>query len=205
MKELFIRPGKVAREFNEGKRKRYFNPFTYLLLIIALQVFLAKKTDIFTVYLNETQNMMEQLKQAHPEVNPLGSDEMLEAQKRNNPKVLEHNRTLNLLFLPFLALLTWLFFKKSGFNYAENLVFNVMYSAQLLLFFIIIIILFVIFPSRVYILMNLYILIYLVYSFIALQQFFRQRWWLTLIKSFAILVAYYFLILQITDVVIRYA
>lgn len=205
MKELFLKPGKVARDFNAGKRKRYFNPITYLLLIMALQIFLAKKTDVFTVYLDRTQKMMQELRQANPEVSSWNSDEALEAQKKNNPKVLEHNRMLNLIFLPFFALLTWLFFKKSGFNYAENLVFNVFYMAQMLLFFIIFTIIpFVIFPSGVMLWMIVYSVIYIAYTFLALQQFFRQRWWLTLLKGTAVLVIYFILIDQITNLVVVY-
>jgi Protein of unknown function (DUF3667) len=205
MKELFLKPGKVARDFNAGKRKRYFNPITYLLLIMALQIFLSKKTDVFTVYLDRTQKMMQELRQANPEVSPWNSDEALETQKKNNPKVLEHNRMLNLIFLPFLALLTWLFFKRSGFNYAENLVFNVFYMAQTLLFFVIFTIIpFVIFPSGVMLWMMLFSAIYIAYTFLALQQFFKQRWWLTLLKGTAVMVIYFILIDQITNLVVTY-
>jgi hypothetical protein len=204
MKELFIRPGKVAKEFNEGARKRYFNPITYLLLIMALQIYLAKKTDIYTAYLDDVQHSVQKMQQGIPKDNQWNSDKMMEEQKINNPKVLEHNRTLNLIFLPVLAFLTWLFFKKSGFNYAENLVFNVFYLAQLLLFFILIIVAFVIFPSAIMVLMFAYGLIYVVYTYIAFKQFFQQRWWLTLIKSAIILVVYFFLIDQITNVMIAY-
>jgi hypothetical protein len=56
MKELIIRPGKVATEFNAGKRKKYFNPITYLLIVMALQIYLSRKTDIFTVYLTKPKN-----------------------------------------------------------------------------------------------------------------------------------------------------
>ncbi len=205
MKELFFKPGKVAREFNAGKRKRYFNPITYLLLVMALQIFLTKKTEILTVYLTKTQTMMQELRQANPNADAWNADEVIENQKKNNPKVLEYNRILNLAFLPFLAFLTWLFFKKSGFNYAENLVFNVFYMAQLLLFFILFAIIpFVIFPSGVYWWMMLFSLIYIAYSFIALQQFFRQRWWLTLLKCIAILVIYFFAIEEATNIVVTY-
>lgn len=204
MKELLLKPGKVARDFNAGKRKRYFNPITYMLLVMALQIFITKKTDIFNGYLNNMETMVQQSQQANPEVDAWGSDKMVKAQKENNAKVLEHNRIMNLIFLPFLSLLTWLFFKKSGFNYAENLVFNVLCMAQLLLFFIPICIIYIFIPGQIGLLMLLYGLIYLAYTYLALQQFFRQRWWLTVLKTAGVLIIYLSFIQLISVGVIQY-
>jgi hypothetical protein len=33
---LFIRPGYVAREYVDGKRKRYFGPFAFLVIVVGL-------------------------------------------------------------------------------------------------------------------------------------------------------------------------
>ena len=39
LKELAIRPGKVLLEYIiEGKRKKYFNPFTFLMIILAISL-----------------------------------------------------------------------------------------------------------------------------------------------------------------------
>jgi hypothetical protein len=55
IKELFLRPGKVAREFNAGKRKKYFNPITYLLIVMALQIYLSQKTGLTNFYIEQVR------------------------------------------------------------------------------------------------------------------------------------------------------
>src|SRR5690349_6274896 len=67
IKELFTRPGYVALEYNAGKRKKYFNPITYMLLILAIQIFAAQKTHVYDYYIQKTQELVEQLQKATPE------------------------------------------------------------------------------------------------------------------------------------------
>ncbi len=45
MKGLILHPGRVAREYIlEGKRKKYFNPFTFFLLISGFCIYIQNKT-----------------------------------------------------------------------------------------------------------------------------------------------------------------
>ena len=44
LKELAIRPGIVAKEYIAGKRKKYFNPFTFFLILAAAYVLSAGLT-----------------------------------------------------------------------------------------------------------------------------------------------------------------
>ncbi|MBK8551685.1 MAG: DUF3667 domain-containing protein [Ignavibacteria bacterium] len=39
-KELYVRPGIVAREYIDGKRNKYFNPLQYLILMVAISMFI---------------------------------------------------------------------------------------------------------------------------------------------------------------------
>src|SRR5688572_4842962 len=59
-KELLLRPGKVAREYNSGMRKKYFNPITFLLIVTAIQIFVVKKTEILTAFNKSLKNLSEQ-------------------------------------------------------------------------------------------------------------------------------------------------
>src|SRR5688572_27774986 len=43
IKELFIRPGDTVKEYIEGKRNKYYNPFQYFVLSTAVVVFLTVK------------------------------------------------------------------------------------------------------------------------------------------------------------------
>src|SRR5688572_18664064 len=47
MKELITRPGHVAREYLDGKRKKYFNPLTFLILMASLYAYIGSKTGYF--------------------------------------------------------------------------------------------------------------------------------------------------------------
>src|SRR5688572_10457773 len=47
MKELITRPGYVAQEYLDGKRKKYFNPLTFLIILSSLYVFFGQKSGYF--------------------------------------------------------------------------------------------------------------------------------------------------------------
>ena len=46
IRELAYRPGQVAREFVEGKRKKYFGPFAFLVLAVGLASFMIVITGV---------------------------------------------------------------------------------------------------------------------------------------------------------------
>ena len=188
MKELFIRPGAVAREFNAGKRKKYFNPITYLLLVMALQIYLSQKTGINTYYVEEVQRQT-QVEMVSPDAE---YDKTVELMKTVEQQILEHSKIVNFLFLPIMAVFTWMMFRRAGSNYAEVLVFDVLWMAQILLIYIILCLIpFLIYPPSVVLTMNIYAVVTFVYMIIALKQFFLQRWLPTILKGVVIQSLYY--------------
>jgi hypothetical protein len=48
VKELLRKPGTVPREYLEGKRKKYFNPFSFLVIMTAASAFLSYQTGYLT-------------------------------------------------------------------------------------------------------------------------------------------------------------
>ena len=46
LKALLIRPGRVAREFIDGKRKKYFGPFAFLIISVGLASFMIAITGV---------------------------------------------------------------------------------------------------------------------------------------------------------------
>lgn len=189
MKELFVRPGTVAREFNAGQRKKYFNPITYLLIVMALQIFLTQKTGINSYYVEEIKKQTQSEANATPDPEVEKSAELL---KVVNEVIQEHSKLINFLFLPVLALLTWAMFRRAGNNYAEVLVLDVLWIAQILLIFIILCIIpFFIYPQSILITMNLYAVVAIIYMIIALKQFFLQPWFTTIWKGIVIQLLYY--------------
>jgi hypothetical protein len=202
MKELFLRPGKVAQAFNAGKRKKYFNPITYLLIVMALQIYLSQKTGIMDFYLDQIQNPSE------TEIK-IGSEteykKITDVVKTAQQQIQEHGKVFNLLFLPILAFLTWVFFRRAGNNYAEILVFDVMYMAQVLLIFVILCIIpFLIYPSSALLTLNFYGILAFIYMIIGIKQFFNQSWIVTILKGIAIQLLYYITMFIIVLIVVAY-
>jgi hypothetical protein len=202
IRELFLRPGKVAREFNAGKRKKYFNPITYLLIVMALQLYLSEKTGITDFYL-------EQVKQTNqPEIKVSADGQyknFTDLMTLSQQTIQENGKAFNLLFLPILAFLTWLLFRRAGSNYAEVLVLDVLYLAQTLLIFIILCIIpFVISPQSALVSMNLYIVATFIYMTIALKQFFGQAWITTILKTIAIQLLYFVTMFVVILLVVAY-
>ena len=46
-KALLTRPGHVAREYLDGKRKKYFNPLSFLVITAAISAFAIYQTGYF--------------------------------------------------------------------------------------------------------------------------------------------------------------
>lgn len=191
-KELFIRPGIVAREFNAGKRKKYFNPITYLLLVMALQIYLTRVTDINTFYVEQMYAMNETSPELRKDENYKKGVEVITNVQQ---KMFEYNKLVNFIFIPILSFLIWMMFRKSGSNYAEVLVLNTMYISQTLLLFVLICIIpFVISTASAAYTMNVYMITSVVYMAITLKQFFQQGWGKTILKTLVIQVLYYVII-----------
>jgi hypothetical protein len=105
-KKLFTRPGYAVREYIEGKRISYFNPVTFLLLVIAANLSIQLITGFSYANLfgiaSKNASTMEQVQHF--------------LQKNYKPMIL--------VTLPFISLCTWLVFRKARQNYAEHLVMN---------------------------------------------------------------------------------
>lgn len=114
IKELFTTPGHSIREYIEGKRTKYFNAFTLLLLLLTLAYFLEefsgiKYTDITAEGNKEFATLLEEFMKEYP-------------------------RTIFLINIPLLAIVCYLLFRKSNLYFAENLVLSTyIISAQIIL------------------------------------------------------------------------
>ncbi len=116
IKELFTRPGHSIRAFVQGKRAKHFNYFTFILLVISMNHFAGSLSEVklvdvtsYSMNSNEVVAKFEKMSRAYPQL-------------------------FTLLQIPFLALFSYLFFRKSKQNLTENLVLNTYKtSAELLL------------------------------------------------------------------------
>ena len=160
VKELAIRPGEVIKEYVAGARKKYYNPFNFFLITVAISTFLAAYFHVFNV-------------------NP----------KSTNPISNIVTKYVNWIFVasvPIQAFFTWLFFRKKKYNYAENVIFHLFLGGFRFVFYVsIFVILVTLFRQYYNLILYSYFLIYIVYVSWAGRQFYEESILLTFIKILA--------------------
>lgn len=118
---ILRKPGIVALDLVEGRRKRYFNLFQYLLIIVGFVTILMVKTnfiDFSMRTMNDINGLQVSSKQAE-----------LQAMVANG--VQKYNNILQMMLIPVYALFSWILLgKKRKYNYAENIVLHTAASAQ---------------------------------------------------------------------------
>ena len=125
LKELAVRPGVVAREYIEGKRKKYFNPFTFFLLLMALYVF----AHTF-VRSNET-SIDKSIPASITEIKDPNLKETMLIRYQRGMEAREftakNGNILAMFAIPLFAFYFWLIFYRRQYNYPEHLVANLMF------------------------------------------------------------------------------
>jgi hypothetical protein len=121
--QLFIRPGIVAREYIiEGKRKRYFNPFQYILIIGSIAAFVAVNSH----FMENTMAAMS---------GPVPTSGRQAAFMKSVSQFQNKYYNLNILLqLPFIAFASFLWFRKFRINYAEHLTLQTFVGSQTAIF-----------------------------------------------------------------------
>ncbi len=139
IKMLAIKPGLVAREYLEGKRKKYFPPMNFYLILVGLFVF----TLGFFHTFEQPGTFAQAKEQVRKIPNAVQRERMLKKMDRAETAMTFMTKKSNLVSLlvatPLAALLFFLFYFKRGYNYAEHLVANLYFSGFSSLFFILII------------------------------------------------------------------
>jgi hypothetical protein len=110
---LIVKPGILAREYIEGKRK-IFNPFQYLILVVGFVLFLMVQSHFYESF--QTYNSQHSAKL--PGYFQHGLSNFIWFLKN-------YANLITLATLPIYALFSWLFFKGKGQNYAEHITLQV--------------------------------------------------------------------------------
>ena len=145
IKALTVYPAEMIKEYLHGKRKTYFNPFTFVLIIAGvLTIFLPKliQESLFAELGWSDHNLM---------------NESLQQSSFENLSI------RIILGLPVLAFITNLFYRKKEFSFSENLITNTYLRGQSQIFLLVLLPLLVVHPSRI-----MMLLFSLVYYFIVL-------------------------------------
>lgn len=125
LKGLATKPGIVAREYIDGKRKKYFNPFTFLLIIMAVfaisgQFFDSRKIE------NEIPTSIQRVP------DPVAREKAIAMYQRGK-QVREFTSKkaslISLVAIPVIAFVFWIAYKRNRFNYSEHLTAVLMFTA----------------------------------------------------------------------------
>ena len=118
IRELAMNPGLVAREYIQGKRKKHYNPFSLLVIIVGIyllanSVFKPFSQNTFGADQVPTTIQQSQSKRAKFE-------KIVERRKKVSEFMDHHTNIVLFISTPFLAFIFWLFYRKR-YNYAEHL------------------------------------------------------------------------------------
>lgn len=118
--DVILRPGLVALDFVEGRRKRHFNLFQYLLIIVSLATLVISKTKF--------------MEDAVTSMNTFTGTSISQKQQQFQQMVLTFmQKYFNIVLLatiPVFAFFSWLFLNRKKYNFAENVVLYGAISAQ---------------------------------------------------------------------------
>jgi len=160
VKVLTFDPGKSIRSYLEGKRKKLYPSSKYLFFIGAIATILTLRYHFFSHNVHE-----------------LPLEDLLYSSKEFlinfSIYVEEYTTIINIITIPVFTLFSWVFFRYSGKNYAENLILNTYITAHQLALIIVFAPFFEFFPAmKDPILIPLYVVLTLVYNYWVLKDFF---------------------------------
>jgi hypothetical protein len=135
LRQLITRPGKVAREYVAGKRKTYFPPLNFFLIVAAFYVFmlnavapLSKEHIIPAEQRARYENIKDPVTKAQ-----VGA--ILERRVRSAQFISKYSNFVAMIATPLISLFLWLFYRKGRYNYTEHLVANMYFSGFTVLSF----------------------------------------------------------------------
>ena len=140
VKQLFLNPDVVVKDYINGKTVPYYNPFRYLFIWVSFSLVLSlyfgtlqtAQQDINTIFIpNATESQREFIQNMQSRVN-------------------SYANLIHLLIIPFISFVSSRIFKKGGLNYAEHLIINAYFLAQNSIISIITILLVLLFPKFIH-------------------------------------------------------
>ncbi len=120
MRALFSQPSRVIESYLSGATRRYYNPFRYYFIIIAISTLLQLSLGVFDLQQADIRETL----------NPNMSEEALQMQLAIMEYVKKFLNIIPLLILPFIALTFKWIFRKRKWNFAEHLISTTFIYAQ---------------------------------------------------------------------------
>lgn len=184
LKQMFKKPGVVAREYIAGKRQKYFRPLNFFLIVAAVVVFMTS-----SFYKSDDNRSTKLELQAQTMANAEQKKRMLETASRIKTVSTFTEKYSNVIYMmavPFLSLLFWLFYR-TRFNYIESLVANMYITGfTLLLYALLVVPLRRLIPGSGFILLILFFLFEIIYRGWAYSQLENRKGMVTLLKAYSV-------------------
>jgi hypothetical protein len=135
--DLAVKPGMVAREYIGGKRKKYYSPFTFFILSIGLLVFSSHYFRVLEEPQKADPRMIAQLPTESAKKKYVN---LITRMNTGTQFISKNMNTIAMLVLPFYAFLSWIFFRRRGYNYSELMVAYMLFQSFVTLFLAILLI-----------------------------------------------------------------
>lgn len=127
---LLSKPQTIIKEYINGTRKKYTNPFTFFAISLAISLFVFNQYSEQFIQMSTMEDFQQTEKTENlptPENNEflelLGYKNQDEYVRGNAEFQLKYHNLISFLFLPILTLISFLVFRKP-YNYGEQLVIN---------------------------------------------------------------------------------
>ncbi|MEA9415243.1 DUF3667 domain-containing protein [Flavobacterium sp. PL02] len=120
IRDLTLKSGIVAKEYINGKRKKYFPPLNFFLLIAAIFVFISNiPKEVPPIDIQKENQELNSIS------NPAQKEKMIHLYERKEKMlhfIKKYSNLMAMMALPLTAFFFWLFYRKENYNYTEHLV-----------------------------------------------------------------------------------
>ncbi|MCR9250590.1 MAG: DUF3667 domain-containing protein [bacterium] len=162
---LTTSPGLVARTYIQGNRVKYIGPLAYLFLVSTIMILTFEFLNVdVKEFLQSSQDYMGVVQ---PEQN---TEDQQKFMTNMMDWMSDNFRWVSLMFIPFLALWSKLFYRKRGFNYIEHSVIYMYLTGHTLWLTIIAIVMFKIGFGWFSLLITFLSLIYIIFGVLGFYQ-----------------------------------
>ena len=177
--KLIVYPGIIALDYVNGKRKSQFNLFQYVIIVAGLVVFFFNKTHI----------LEDGIKQLN---DPNLSKKITVVQGKIMQFLQNYFNIIMLVLIPAFAFFSRLFFKKRGYNYAENIVLECSIQAQQnTISLISMILLYFAGAASIFQIIIIPLFIAITAKALAYRQFFKSSWLESILKAILVYACVY--------------
>lgn len=187
LRMLATRPGVVAREYIDGKRKAYFKPLNIFLIVAGILVFMS------TTFHKDNPRPPARRSAAQASPTPITPEQRAyymamgkRGQKVNNISD-KYGNFIMMLATPLLSWFLWFCFMRARFNYLEHLVANMYFTSFIMLFFALVLVpLRSVFEQQYMYFLMLFFLVEVIYRGIAYYQLMGKKGKWPLFKAIGI-------------------